>query len=848
MESTHSRITVWYADESNVDGPSIPWHGEVVRMCIFKGYQVRFDNWPDDHPDKTMWVSRTEDEWAWGTHKRKPSRKARDASCLIDTGHMNRKRPRAKTSNHIILVACRGKRAWAGAWIECLKLLELLRRRMIDTMRLSSAKAKRVQQLDLRYVGLTSEGLDGLGMTFLTNSAIIVLGAVPPKLWSGRSWPLYNCDWSARLREAHTPESLVNWLKVARDECIQWPPTTERHIFEFADPGVASVSDLADGSRCFVCAYDSELQRHPRAAHGALRHVSICKDCSSHFKEVHSELEVCDEELLRLRCGACGHDGAAVHGCRTCGESLCERCLHCIHGIQGLQSARRHRFAPELCSGCGLDGTRDDSWRAVCDACRQQWHLPCHQPPLLEPPGGSQRWLCMDCELEGEPLTPSWSLRSCALCCAHAKSQGERRFLQVDQSRDIALMASKDFDHASALCALNCEIDATNQILTKSCELALDHDVIMQTAKQAVATGGVTVVSYCDGKGTLLGVLLRAGVYVRRYLSVERDENASRVCFSLYGGLDQPNLAPGGLRFYVEAAQLSVSKLKALDCWPVHLLMGATPCDDLSGCKAGAVGLDGPSSRLFKNYCSFLDSLRKQNGGINLCFLAENVKPTKHADQEEMLRLIKVPALQSEAAVFEAARRKRLFFSNMPFAHVPLNTPNILLQSILRPPAVALSTKAGCIISSTITGGRESIASAKAASQRNRGRELVRSSAHGTEVRGLLVDELAKALGQPPFEVDAARGGSQEKVALLGRSLAVGQIKHAVQTFIDACLAAQSLDPISTAMQSEAPLLLTFAGDTADSSATTSPAVQQSGIGAEATVDEATLEWSIASI
>ena len=176
---------------------------------------------------------------------------------------------------------------------------------------------------------------------------------------------------------------------------------------------------------------------------------------------------------------------------------------------------------------------------------------------------------------------------------------------------------------------------------------------------------------------------------------------------------------------------------------------------------------------------------------MDLCFLAENVKPSRTADQEEMLRLIRVPALQSEAAVFEAARRKRLFFSNMPFARVPLSTPNILLQSILNPGAMALSAKAGCIISSTIAGAGESIASAKAASQRNRGRELVRSSAHGTEVRGLLVPELARALGQPWYEVDAARGGSQEKCGLLGRSLAIGQVRHALQTFIEICLDVQ---------------------------------------------------------
>ena len=70
------RITVWYADEEDAGGPSRPWIGDVLRLCIRDGMQVRFDDWPDDHPDKIMWVSRTEDDWAWGEHSRRPSRKA----------------------------------------------------------------------------------------------------------------------------------------------------------------------------------------------------------------------------------------------------------------------------------------------------------------------------------------------------------------------------------------------------------------------------------------------------------------------------------------------------------------------------------------------------------------------------------------------------------------------------------------------------------------------------------------------------------------------------------------------------------------------------------------------------
>ena len=88
MESSHRRITVWYTDDADEDGASKPWHGDVVRLCIDRGFQVRFDDCPEEHPDKTMWVSRTEDDWAWGNHKRKPSQKAIEAAELEGTGKL----------------------------------------------------------------------------------------------------------------------------------------------------------------------------------------------------------------------------------------------------------------------------------------------------------------------------------------------------------------------------------------------------------------------------------------------------------------------------------------------------------------------------------------------------------------------------------------------------------------------------------------------------------------------------------------------------------------------------------------------------------------------------------------
>ena len=104
------------------------------------------------------------------------------------------------------------------------------------------------------------------------------------------------------------------------------------------------------------------------------------------------------------------------------------------------------------------------------------------------------------------------------------------------------------------------------------------------------------------GKGTLLGILLRAGVRVRRYLSIEIDENARRVCRINYGSTYGGLLARDALRFFGDARALTIGDLKSLDCWPVDLLMGATPCNDLSGCNADPDGVHGEESSLIFDF------------------------------------------------------------------------------------------------------------------------------------------------------------------------------------------------------------------------------------------------------
>ena len=352
-----------------------------------------------------------------------------------------------------------------------------------------------------------------------------------------------------------------------------------------------------------------------------------------------------------------------------------------------------------------------------------------------------------------------------------------------------AALAGGEFDHPKELHKLNQSVIATNKLLSES-PLALKEAALRRTARHAASAGGLTVVSFCDGKGSLLGFLLRAGIRIRRYLSVEHDENCNRVCRTLYGAAWE-KMEPSALRFFHDARELTIEKLRAVDCWPVHLLAGATPCQDLSACNVSGQGLAGPQSRLFIDFCDFCANLQKDNDGVALAIFAENVIPANKADEVEMTRRLGFPALHSEAAVFEAARRPRLLFSNVPFASVPSDTPNVLLQSCLNPGAVALAPKAGCIITGSISGKCDSLATAKQHSHRNRGRALVLCASHSTDVRGLVIPEICRALGQPHYEVDSSSGSESDKAALLGRSLAAGQVLHALRTFIDAVLRAQ---------------------------------------------------------
>ena len=88
----------------------------------------------------------------------------------------------------------------------------------------------------------------------------------------------------------------------------------------------------------------------------------------------------------------------------------------------------------------------------------------------------------------------------------------------------------------------------------------------------------------------------------------------------------------------------------------------------------------------------FRTLLAAGNDGVPLALFYENVVPASTRDRHALRSAFDgLPVLESEGAIFEAARRPRSLVTNFAFARVPEDT-----QDVLNPGAVALADKAGC--------------------------------------------------------------------------------------------------------------------------------------------------------
>lgn len=183
----------------------------------------------------------------------------------------------------------------------------------------------------------------------------------------------------------------------------------------------------------------------------------------------------------------------------------------------------------------------------------------------------------------------------------------------------------------------------------------------------------MNVLSLFDGISCGRVALERAGIKVDTYYASEIDKYAIQI--------SQKN--------YPEIRQLGdVKRLKiweenpnAVDFYyfekSFDLLIGGSPCQDLSIAKKGRQGLSGERSGLFWEYVRILREVKPKY------FILENVNSMPKEAKEIITKELGVEPIMINAALVSAQNRKRLFWTNIPNVTQPEDR-GILLKDILQ--------------------------------------------------------------------------------------------------------------------------------------------------------------------
>ena len=112
----------------------------------------------------------------------------------------------------------------------------------------------------------------------------------------------------------------------------------------------------------------------------------------------------------------------------------------------------------------------------------------------------------------------------------------------------------------------------------------------------------------------------------------------------------------------------------------IDLLIGGSPCQDLSIAKKNRKGLDGERSGLFWEYVRILREVKPT------WFILENVASMSKEARETITKELGVEPILIDASLVSAQSRKRLFWTNIPVTQLPEDR-GILLKDILQPDA-----------------------------------------------------------------------------------------------------------------------------------------------------------------
>ena len=186
------------------------------------------------------------------------------------------------------------------------------------------------------------------------------------------------------------------------------------------------------------------------------------------------------------------------------------------------------------------------------------------------------------------------------------------------------------------------------------------------------------VLSLFDGISCGRLALERAGIKVDKYYASEIDKYAIQVA--------QKN--------YPDTIQIGdVTKLNYLELLDIDMVIGGSPCQDLSIAKQNREGLRGARSGLFWKYVEALEVIKPK------WFLLENVASMRNEDRDAITETLKkiypeTECIMINSALVSAQQRKRYYWTNW---HVEQpDDKGILLKDVLES-GLPYNNKAHCL-------------------------------------------------------------------------------------------------------------------------------------------------------
>lgn len=170
----------------------------------------------------------------------------------------------------------------------------------------------------------------------------------------------------------------------------------------------------------------------------------------------------------------------------------------------------------------------------------------------------------------------------------------------------------------------------------------------------------LTVLSLFDGISCGRVALERAGIKVKRYYASEINKESIRVAKKNY-----PDIIELG-----DVKTIDTTKLDKID-----LLIGGSPCQDLSGCKTDGQGLNGEKSKLFYEFVRIFKETKPTY------FLLENVSMKKEW-QDIISNLLGVFPVELNSNLVSAQNRERLYWTNIPNITKPTDK-GLLVKDII---------------------------------------------------------------------------------------------------------------------------------------------------------------------